>query len=128
MKKDLIPQKRVAAKLGVSRCTLWRAVRSNIPGFPPPQKIRSRVFWREAELPTLKEAMERFGGRGAFEVVRRHAKARSALIQAATACKAPHKRGARRSLPQPDLFGETDAAGPSGAEAINGRRYRDPNL
>lgn len=118
--KDLVPQKRVAAELGVSRSSLWRASRSSIPGFPPPIILRARVYWREADLPALKAALERFQGRKAFEKERRHAKARAALADA-TGLK-PKRRKRSAMLRQPDLFGGDDVAAPDGAEARRGSR------
>jgi predicted DNA-binding transcriptional regulator AlpA len=112
--KDLVPQKRVAAELGVSRSSLWRASRSAIPGFPPPIVLRARVYWLRADLPALKAAFERFQGRKAFESERRHAKARAALAEA-TGLK-PKRRKRAATLRQPDLFGEADAAAPIGTE------------
>jgi predicted DNA-binding transcriptional regulator AlpA len=120
--KDLVPLKRVAADLGVSRSTLWRASRSAIPGFPRPLVLRARVYWLRGDLPALKAAMDRFQGRRAFEAERRHAKARAALAQA-SGLKSKRRKPAS-TIPQPDLFGAADAAGPGGAERANrGRRY-----
>lgn len=118
--KDLVPQKRIAAELGVSRSSLWRARHSSIPGFPQPIVLRARVYWREADLPALKAALERFQGRKAFEKERRHAKARAALAEA-TGLK-PQRRQRAAILRQPDLFGGDDVAAPNGAEVRLGRR------
>lgn len=118
--KDLVPQKRVAADLGISRSSLWRASRSSIPDFPPPIVLRARVYWREADLPALKAALERFQGRKAFEKQQRHAKARAALAEA-TGLK-PKRRKGTANLRQPDLFGGDDVAAPNGAEAGLGGR------
>lgn len=106
----LIPQKRAAAELGVSRSSLWRARASAIAGFPPPVILRARVYWRTADLPGLKAALERFEGRRAFEQEHRHAKARAALTEA-TGLK-PKRRKRAATLRQPDLFAEADAAAP----------------
>lgn len=112
--KGLIPQKRVAAELGISRSSLWRARGSAIPGFPPPVVLGARVYWREADLPALKAAIARFQGRGAFEKARRHAKARAELAEA-TGLR--HKRRKHSmALQQPELFGGTDAVALTGAE------------
>lgn len=120
--KDLVPQKRVAAELGVSRSSLWRASRSAIPGFPSPVLLRARVYWLRTDLPALRAAMDRFQGRSAFEAERRHAKARAALAEA-TGLK-PKRRKQASALPQPDLFDGPDTAGPGGAERANrARRY-----
>lgn len=118
--KDLVPQKRIAAELGISRSSLWRASRSSIPGFPPPIVLRRRVYWREADVLALKAALERFQGRKAFEKERRHAKARAAVAEA-TGLK-PKRRKRTAILRQPDLFGGDDIAAPDGAEARLGRR------
>ncbi|MBL8559447.1 MAG: hypothetical protein JNM47_12040 [Hyphomonadaceae bacterium] len=120
--KDLVPQKRVAAELGVSRSSLWRASRSAIPGFPSPVVLRARVYWLRSDLPALRVAMDRFQGRSAFEAERRHAKARAALAEA-TGLK-PKRRKQSSAIPQPDLFDGPDTAGPGGAERANrARRY-----
>jgi predicted DNA-binding transcriptional regulator AlpA len=118
--KDLVPQKRIAAELGVSRSSLWRASRSSIPGFPPPVVLRARVYWLRTDLPALKAALDQFQGRKAFEKERRHAKARAALAEA-TGLK-PKRRKGTAILGQTDLFGGDDVAAPSGAEARLGRR------
>jgi len=118
--KDLVPQKRIAAELGVSRSSLWRASRSSIPGFPPPIVVRARVYWQRSDLPALKAALDRFQGRKAFEKERRHAKARAALAEA-TRLKAKRRKGTA-ILRQPDLFGGDDVAAPNGAETGLGRR------
>jgi len=110
--KALVPQKRVAADLGVSRSSLWRASRSAIPGFPAPVIVRARVYWREADLPALKAALERFEGRTAFERARRFAKACAAREDAAGA--KPKRGKGTGPARHPDLFGE--AAAPQGGE------------
>jgi len=122
MLKDLVPQKRVASQLCVSRSTLWRASHSNIAGFPAPIVVRSRVYWRQADLPALQAAIDSFKGRGAFEALRRHAKAKATRAQMAARTA---KRKRAPALTQPDLFGGPDAAGPSGAEAQLSGRARD---
>ncbi len=110
---DLIPQKRIAAELGVSRSSLWRASRSAIAGFPAPVVVRARVYWRRADLPALKTALEKFQGRKAFEKERRHAKACAARADA-TGLKAK-RRKTKAVLSQPDLFGADDVDAPGGA-------------
>lgn len=112
--KGLVPQKRVAALLGVSRSSLWRASRSGIQGFLAPTIVGSRVYWREKDLPALKAALDRFPGRKAFEQERRHARARAALAQAVSG--RAKKRKPASPLRQPDLFGEPDVVAPGGAE------------
>ncbi len=120
--KDLVPQKRIAAELGVSRSSLWRASRSSIPGFPAPVVLRARVYWLRSDLPALRAAINRFQGRSAFEAERRHAKARAALEEA-TGLK-PKRRKQASAIPQPDLFDAADADGPGGAERPSrARRY-----
>lgn len=120
--KDLVPQKRIAAELGVSRSSLWRASRSAIAGFPPPVVLRARVYWLRTDLPALRAAMERFEGRSAFEAGRRHAKARVAQAEA-TALK-PKRRKQANVVPQPDLFDAADAVALGGTERANrARRY-----
>lgn len=118
--KDLVPQKRVAAELGVSRSSLWRASRSAIPGFPPPVVLRGRVYWLRSDMPAVRVAMDRFQGRSAFEAARRHAKARAAL-DGATGPK-PKRRKHASTIPQPDLFDAADTVGSGGAERANRAR------
>lgn len=120
--RDLVPQKRIAAELGVSRSSLWRASRSSIPDFPAPVVLRARVYWLSTDLPALRLAMERFQGRKAFEKERRHAKVRAALVEAAGL--KPKRRKQATALRQPDLFDAADAVAPGGAEPANrARRY-----
>jgi hypothetical protein len=107
--KYLVPQKRIAAELGISRSSLWRASRSAIPGFPAPVVLRARVYWLRTDLPALRAAMKRFQGRSVFEAERRYAKARAAVAEA-TGVKA--KRRVRAvALIRPDLF-VADVAAP----------------
>jgi predicted DNA-binding transcriptional regulator AlpA len=123
MLKDLLPHKRVAAELGVSRSSLWRAMKSGIAGFPTPVVLRRRLYWREADLPALKEALDRFAGRNAFETARRHARARVARAEALG-----KKNAARRSRApprQPDLFDDDD--GDVGAPRSAGATGRSPD-
>jgi hypothetical protein len=120
--RDLVPQKRIAAELGVSRSSLWRASRSAIPGFPPPVVLRARVYWLRTDLPALRLAMERFQGRKAFEEARRHGNARAALAEI-TGHKAKRRKQATERR-QPDLFDAADAGAPGIAGKPNrGRRY-----
>ncbi len=57
---DLVPQKVVADDLCVSLATLWRARRSNLPGFPAPVIVRNMVFWRKADLGKLEDALMQY--------------------------------------------------------------------
>jgi predicted DNA-binding transcriptional regulator AlpA len=116
MDDDLIPLKRIAAQLGVSRATLWRVSRS--AGFPPPQKMLGRVFWRRRDLAAMEAALDSFQGRGAFERERRHANACKAVTRAmAAAFKQPKRlRTKANTLQQADLFGAPMAPAPGGAE------------
>jgi predicted DNA-binding transcriptional regulator AlpA len=118
MDDDLIPLKRIAAQLGVSRATLWRVSRS--AGFPPPLKMLGRVFWRKRDLSAMEAALDRFQGRSAFERERRHAKACQAVTRAiAAATKKPKRLQTRaNTLQQPDLFGAPAASAPGGAERL----------
>lgn len=120
MDADLVPLKRVAAELSVSRATLWRASRSNIPGFPAATKQRGRSFWRREDLPALEMALDVFQGRGAFERARRHSKACKALARV-VASRATHPQRRKQpatDLRQPDLFGGPLAQAPGGAERL----------
>jgi hypothetical protein len=100
---DLVPQKVVAGDLCVSLATLWRARRSNLPGFPAPVIVRNMVFWRKADLSKLEDALMQFEGRGKFEQER----VRSKRIAAMTKAHPQPKRIKRTRRPderQRDLF------------------------
>ena len=118
MDDDLIPLKRVAARLGVSRATLWRVSRST--HFPAPEKVLGRIYWRACDLAEMEAALDAFQGRSAFERERRRAKA----CQAATKAMAAQIRKPKRvrahvdALTQPVLFGGPLASAPHGAARI----------
>ncbi|MBL8537950.1 MAG: hypothetical protein JNM59_11155 [Hyphomonadaceae bacterium] len=118
MDDDHIPLKRIAARLGVSRATLWRVSRSG--EFPPARKIFGRLYWREGDLAAMERALDAFQGRSVFERERRHAKACQAATKAMAAkVKKPKRVRARTdALAQPDLFGGPLASAPGGAERL----------
>jgi predicted DNA-binding transcriptional regulator AlpA len=125
MLKDLIPQKRIAAELGVSRSSLWRAMKSGIAGFPAPVVVRRRLYWRASDMPALKDALDLFAGRTAFETARRHARARVARAMVVVGKRKTPRRAA--CPPQPDLFGDGkgEVGASHGADAIG--QNRDPS-
>jgi len=100
---DLVPQKVVADDLCVSLATLWRARRSNLPGFPAPVIIRNMVFWRKADLAKLEDALLQFEGRGKFEQERERSK-RIAVMTKARPQPKRIKRPRRPDERQRDLF------------------------
>ena len=100
---DLVPQKVVADDLCVSLATLWRARRSNLPGFPAPVIVRNMVFWRKADLDKLEDALMQFAGRGKFEEERQRSKRIAAMTQARPQPKRI-KRPRRPDERQRDLF------------------------
>lgn len=105
-KNDLVPYKIVLSEMGVSRNTMWRAVRSGIAGFPPPVVIRRLVFWKRGDLERLEEALMRYQGRCAFERRRNATKAVCKLTEAKARLEKPaRKRGQKRPVAQMDLFG-----------------------
>lgn len=124
MKDDFVPLKRVAAEIGVSRATLWRASKCSIPGFPSPHIARGRVFWRIADLPALEAALDSFQGRSAFERGRRHAKACKALAQVVATRTKKARRGTQvaTDLRQPDLFDGPEMSAPSSVEIGGSQR------
>ena len=100
---DLVPQKVVADDLCVSLATLWRARRSNLPGFPAPVIVRNMVFWRKADLGKLEDALMQFAGRGKFEQERERSKRIAAMTKARSQPKRI-KRARRADERQRDLF------------------------
>ena len=100
---DLVPQKVVADDLCVSLATLWRARRSNLPGFPAPVIVRNMVFWRKADLGQLEDALMQFAGRGKFEEERQRSK-RIAVLAKARPQPKRIKRTRRPDERQRDLF------------------------
>jgi predicted DNA-binding transcriptional regulator AlpA len=99
--KDHLPLKVVVDDLGVSRWTLWRAARSDIPDFPKPIKVGRRLYWKRTELDALEAALLRFEGRCAFDRKRQQERVVKALTKARAAA-APRKRTPRAI--QRDLF------------------------
>lgn len=100
--KDLLPQKAVADDLCVSLVTLWRARKSNIPGFPEPVMFRNLVCWRKQDLEKLEDAVLRFRGRVEFEKGRKTQKAAAALRRARPPTL--KRRAAIKQTIQSDLF------------------------
>jgi hypothetical protein len=64
---ELLTYQQVLYDIGVSRWTLWRAARSNLPGFPPPILIRKRQYWRRSDVALIEDALMFFKGRVAFD-------------------------------------------------------------
>lgn len=100
---DLIPQKVVAGDLCVSLVTLWRARRSEIPGFPEPIFLRNMVFWRKSDVSQLEDALMKFEGRGKFEQ-RRVGDRRNANLMNSRPKPKRHKRPRSLGEQQLDLF------------------------
>ena len=100
---DLVPQKVVAYDLCVSVVTLWRARRSEIPGFPEPVVLRNMVFWRKDDVDQLEDALLRFEGRGKFEEQRVRTRRNERLMRARPQPKR-RKLGPHQDKRQLDLF------------------------
>lgn len=62
-----------AYELAISRWTLWRAARSDLPGFPEPVVVSRRVYWKKSDLGRLEDAIMFFEGRCAFDRKRKAA-------------------------------------------------------
>ncbi len=62
-----------AYELAISRWTLWRASRSDLPDFPQPIVVSRRVYWRKSDLGRLEDAIMFFEGRCAFDRKRKAA-------------------------------------------------------
>lgn len=106
-KRDLIPLKVVAEEMGMSRASLWRARRSDIPGFPEPTIIRQLVYWKKSDLDKLETALMHYRGRIAFERNREASRRVAVLERSRAASKRKPKRSDRGSAKQqPNLFGE----------------------
>lgn len=99
---DLIPLKRVAEEVGMSRTSLWRATRSDIPDFPPPVVIRRLVYWKRQDMERLDAALLRYRGRVDFER-QREAKQRIERLKKTRPTSTPRQLSAKRP-PHPDLF------------------------
>ena len=99
--KDYLPLKAIVEDLGVSRWTLWRAARSDIPDFPKPIKVGRQLYWKKAEFDALEAALLRFEGRCVFDRKRRHEKTIRALVKSRPLAS-PRKSVAR--VVQRDLF------------------------
>lgn len=99
---ELVPLKQVAAQLGVSRATIWRARMSGIAGFPAPVMVSRYVFWKRSELERLEDALLRYQGRVKFES-RREAQTRIDTLKGRVKSKRVEKRRVKYSR-QPDLF------------------------
>lgn len=108
MKKrdDLIPLKQVAEEVGMSRTSLWRACRSDIPDFPAPVIIRRLVYWKKQDLERLDAALLRYRGRVKFERAREAEQKIKRLKRNSKPAVKRRKGGAppQPDLPQPDLF------------------------
>lgn len=62
-----------AYELAISRWTLWRAARSDLPDFPQPVVVSRRVYWKKSDLGRLEDAIMFFEGRCAFDRKRKAA-------------------------------------------------------
>lgn len=101
---DLVPLKKVAEEVGMSRTSLWRATRSDIADFPAPVVIRRLVYWKRQDMERLDAALLRYRGRVKFE---RDREANQKIERLKKKTKPPSKRArtpADDNLPQPDLF------------------------
>lgn len=99
---DLVPFKQVAAQLGFSRSTIWRARMSGIEGFPQPVMVSRYVFWKRCDLDRLEDALLRYQGRVKFET-RRTAQAKIDTLRARLKLTRSEKRRVKPGG-QPDLF------------------------
>lgn len=100
--RDYLPLKAIVEDLGVSRWTLWRAARSDIPHFPKPIKVGRQLYWKKCEVQSLEAALLRFEGRCAFDRKHQHEKKLRGLTKARAAPARP-KQG-QRAAQQQDLF------------------------
>ena len=54
-------------RVGVSRSTLWRLLKSMPANCPAPIIVRARKYWRESDVEPLRSALAEFHGRTSFE-------------------------------------------------------------
>lgn len=102
-RKDLLPLKAVVDELGVSRWTLWRAMRSDIADFPAPIIVARRLFWEKSKLDALEAALMQFKGRCVFDRKRRHER----VVRKFSRTKPARARKQKNAAPLPgqrDLF------------------------
>lgn len=111
---DLVPLKQVLEEVGVSRTTLWRALRSGIDGFPKPTAKSGRVFWKRSQIAALDAGLGAYKGRGQFDTRRQQQQAHRDLRRQMKA-QAPRKRRPPAEKPAPpghdgqgELFTSTD--------------------
>jgi predicted DNA-binding transcriptional regulator AlpA len=103
-RSDLIPLKRVADELGVSRATLWRARQSHLPDFPEPMIVRRLVYWRRGDLGRLENALMLYQGRVRFEQRRDAQRKIDQLKVEASPERKRTRRRPKQKAAQPDLF------------------------
>ena len=102
--KDYLPLKAICEDLGVSRWTLWRAARSDIPDFPKPIKVGRQLYWKKTELDALEAALLRFEGRCVFDRKRRHARAAKKQADAMRSSAGRQRQTLSVAAHQRDLF------------------------
>jgi predicted DNA-binding transcriptional regulator AlpA len=68
---ELLTYQQLAYELAVSRWTLWRAARSDLPDFPKPIKWGRSLYWRRSDIEAIEGAMMFFKGRVEFDKARR---------------------------------------------------------
>jgi predicted DNA-binding transcriptional regulator AlpA len=73
LRQECLSLTETAYELAVSRSTLWRASRSNLPDFPEPVIVSRQVYWKKSDLARLEDAMMFFEGRCAFDRKRKAA-------------------------------------------------------
>jgi hypothetical protein len=73
LREQCWPLQQTAYELAVSRWTLWRASRSDLPGFPAPIIVSGRRYWKKSDIGKLEDAFMFFEGRCAFDRKRKAA-------------------------------------------------------
>lgn len=64
---SLVPQKSMLWRVGASRSTLWRLLKSMPENCPAPIVVRGRKYWLESDIDALRSALAQFHGRTSFE-------------------------------------------------------------
>jgi predicted DNA-binding transcriptional regulator AlpA len=92
-----VPQKLVLWRIGASRSTLWRLLKSNPANCPAPIIVKGRAFWREIDIDRLRAALLAFRGRAAFEIDQKRERVFQKAVEAKRKISNPRTRKKRHA-------------------------------